>query len=359
MTAQDPAGSDFNPIRTCEIGSCPICGSHGRTAHPSLADRNYGVPGRWQIVRCSQCHSGWLNPAPIPADIARCYVGGYYTHDAPPPPGMGTSKLAAFLRGAVLSVHKGYRHLLPGHPLAPAIGRLATMIPSLRRRATFNMDGLLIPFRPGGRLLEIGCGGGSYLTVMRMLGWSVFGIDPDPVAAKVAAAAADCPVHVGTVEDAPFDPASFDAVVSNHTIEHVYDPKSFVQSAGRLLAAGGLMAVQTPNFDSLGHKLFGDDLFSLDPPRHLCLFTPASLRRLFEDCGLFHKVRIATPTATCRSAVHRRNAVRQTGNFLGQIELGGSARLAELLLPALEACGNKVFRWGEEIRCTAVRRDSR
>lgn len=318
-------------------------------------DRAYGVRGHWQILRCSRCSSGWLNPVPVPDDLPRCYAGAYYTHGASPAPSMGSSELVAFLRATVLSVQKGYRHLQPATPLAPVIGCLAMLIPPVRRRASFNWDGMVLPFRKGGRLLEIGCGGGAYLAVMRMLGWTVWGIEPDPVAAAMAAKTADCPVHTGTVDDAPFEPASFDAIVSNHVIEHVYDPKSFISSAARLLAKDGLIAVQTPNFQSLGHRLFGADLFSLDPPRHLCLFTPASLRRLFEDSGLFSKIRIATPTGASRLALHRRYAVRETGNFLAEINPGGRVRWNELLFRLAEAAGNQVFHWGEEIRCTAVR----
>jgi SAM-dependent methyltransferase len=268
---------------------------------------------------------------------------------------MGSSKLAAFVRAAVLSVEKGYRHLQPATPLAPMIGYLSVLIPLVRRRASFNWGGMVIPFLKGRRLLEIGCGSGSYLAVMRMLGWTVCGIEPDPAAAEVAARIADCQVHIGTIDDAPFEPASFDAVVSNHVIEHVYDPKSFISSAARLLKKDGLMAVQTPNFQSLGHKLFGADLFSLDPPRHLCLFTPASLRRVFENSGLFCRIQITTPATSSRLAIHRRYAVRETGSFLGKINASGRVRWAQLVFRVVEAFGNSVFHWGEEIRCIAIR----
>jgi len=323
--------------------------------HTSIIDRAYGVPGKWQIFRCSDCQSGWLNPVPVPDDLPRCYAGGYYTHEASPPPSMGSSKLISFLRGAVLSVQKGYRHLQPATPVAPAIGRLSLLIPLVRRRASFNLGELVLPFRPGGRLLEIGCGSGSYLTLMRMLGWTVSGIEPDPVAAAVAAKTTGCPIHVGTIDDVSFKPGSFDAIISHHVIEHVSDPKSFVASAARLLAKGGIMAVQTPNFGSLGHRLFGGDTFSLDPPRHLCLFTPASMRQLFEGSGLFRRVRVKTPTGGSRLVIQRHYAVRKTGNFLGNVRPGAPARCAEYLFRAVEASGNHVFHWGEEIYCTAIR----
>jgi 2-polyprenyl-3-methyl-5-hydroxy-6-metoxy-1,4-benzoquinol methylase len=355
MNTQANTAAGDAPFRTHAVPVCPICAHAGGVLHHSITDRAYGVAGRWQTMRCSHCHTGWLNPVPVADDLAACYVGGYYTHDASPAPSMGSSKPIVFMRAAVLSVQKGYRHLQPATQLAPVAGSLLMLIPLVRRRASFNLGDMVMPFRKGGRLLEIGCGSGSYLALMRMLGWTVWGIEPDPVAAEVAAKIAGCDVHIGTIEDAPFEPGSFDAVVSNHVIEHVYDPASFVSSAARLLSKGGLIVVRTPNFQSLGHRFFGADWFSLDPPRHLCLFTPTSLRSLFENSGLLRRVRTTTITAGSRLAIQRRYAVRETGSFLGTIKPSSNARGAELLFRVAEALGNSVFHWGEEIQCTALR----
>src|SRR5260370_11523804 len=201
-------------------------------------------------------------------------------------------------------------------------------------------------FKAGGRLLEIGCGGGGFLSIMRLLGWRVCGTDHDPVAAAVAREVVGCEIHVGTIEDAGFDEGQFDAIVASHVIEHAYDPQSFVSRSGRLLARGGVMTVLTPNFGSLGHKMFGSDWYCLDPPRHLCLFTPKSLQSLFTETGLFRDVQTRTITPASGLAISRRHAVRATGNFLG--DAGNGARPGDLAFRALEAAGNPSFRWGQE-----------
>src|SRR5260370_41191423 len=103
------------------------------------------------------------------------------------------------------------------------------------------------------------------------------------------------------------------------------------------------MAILTPNFGSLGHKLFGSDWYPLDPPRHLCLFTPKSLRNLFTGCGLFQHVRTRTVTRSSGLAISRRRAVRATGSFLG--EAGNGARVGDMAFRALEAAGNPIFDW--------------
>lgn len=354
-TQFDPARPREAAVRSREVSACPVCGSGGRVVHSAVTDRAYGVAGVWQTMECRNCGSGWLNPAPLPEDLAACYVGDYYTHETAAAPTMGSSKAIAFLRGAVLGTQKGYRHLRPAGSMTGAAGLLLALVPPARRRASFQLGDMLLPFRAGGRLLEVGCGGGSYLALMKMLGWQVSGVEPDPVAAEVASRAAGCRVHVGTIDDAPFDAASFDAVVANHVIEHMADPGSFARAAARLLTPGGRVAVKTPNFQSLGHRLFGADLYSIDVPRHLCLFTPGSLRMLFEKTGLFRGVETSTPTGASDLAIHRRYAVRRTGGFLENVELGPAARGAKLLFRAAEACGNPVFHWGEEIQCNAIR----
>lgn len=344
------------PIRTRAVPVCPVCGQDGYVLYQSIVDRWHGVAGPWQTMRCIRCESGWLNPVPVPDDLASCYLASYYTHDDPPPPTMGSSKSIAFLRGAVLSAQKGYRHLQPTTPFVRMIGWLLMLLPPVRWRASFGLGRMLVPFRENCRLLEIGCGDGGYLALMRMLGWDATGLEPDPVAAEVASRSSGCHVHVGMIESAPFEPGSFDAIVSNHVIEHVYDPKAFVSMVARLLSKDGVVVVRTPNFQSLGHRLFGADLYSLDPPRHLCLLTPNSLSDLFRNSGHFRSVKTAPPTRDCRLAIRRRFAVLRTGNFLGEIKSSSGDRCFEFLFRALETFGNFAFHWGEEVECTAIRK---
>src|SRR6266478_4530139 len=256
-------------IRTRPVTQCPVCGSAGRVRHADLRDRAYSVAGSWEIAECIKCATGWLNPAPIPEDLDQCYVGAYYTHERPEIASLGRSPKAELMRRLVLSARKGYTELKPSVPFSSLAGSILARIPSVWSRACYSQEDLMPRFKAGGRLLEIGCGGGGFLSIMQLLGWRVCGVEPDPIAAAVAREIVGCEIHVGTIEDAPFDEEHFDAIVSSHVIEHAYDPPAFVARSGRLLARGGVMTVLTPNFGSLGHKLFGSEWYPLDPPRHL------------------------------------------------------------------------------------------
>lgn len=343
-------------IQTRPVTQCLVCGGSGRALYEDLKDRAYGVSGRWKIAQCLECGSGWLNPAPVPEQLGECYAGSYYTHEIPEPATLGKSRNAVVLRSLMLSTRKGYTTLNPSMPLSKVLGSILARIPPIWSRACFGNKDLLPPFKPGGRLLEIGCGDGRFLSIMQLLGWEVCGVEPDPIAARVAATATGCHIHVGTIENAPFEMGQFDAIISSHVIEHVYDPRSFVAGAARFLAENGIITVLTPNFRSVGHRMFGADWYCLDPPRHMCLFTPKSIKSLFADSGLFRYVRTKTITRASKLAIARQCAVRSTGNFLAGVE--GNFRMTELLFRALALAGNRFMRWGEEIQCVAVRSGS-
>lgn len=307
-------------------------------------------------MRCEGCSAGWLSRVPPPGNMKNYYAGEYYTPNPPPPCYMGSSEIVRFLRSAILSVYKSYGHLQPRSLFSRLVGTAAGAVPAVRRRASFDLGEMAPSFPSGGQLLEIGCDSGAHLALMRMLGWSVYGIEPDPAAARVAAETAGCAVHVGTVEDAILEPESVDAIVCSHVIEHVPHPASFVYTASRFLRKGGVFVVRTPNLQSLGHRLFGPDWFSLDPPRHMVLFTPASMRRLFKHSGVFSSIKLTTTTDGSRLAIHRRYAARKTGSFLGHPRLSMWEQGSGHAFAWLAVLGNAAADWGEEIYCVARKR---
>lgn len=103
-------------------------------------------------------------------------------------------------------------------------------------------------------------------------------------------------LRVGTVEDvAPDD--RFDAVTLNNIIEHVPDPVATLRRSWELLAPGGCLVVLTPNAASLDHPNFGVRWRGLEPPRHLYLFSAASLAEVATRAGAEGAVVRATPRA--------------------------------------------------------------
>lgn len=345
-------------IRTLPSLQCPLCGNAGRIVYEALTDRAYFIPGSWRHLRCMQCDLVWLDPQPISEDLGLCYPGTYYTHDATEeePIGLGRSGLAVKLRGAVLSGKYGYHHYRPPFLGSDTIGRLLAAIPKIRSRATYKWNHALAPWRAGGSVLDIGCGGGDYLRTMSALGWKVFGIEPDALAAAVARRRAGAEIAVGNIGSARLPLRSFDAVVSLHCIEHDADPIAFLTRAAEYLRPGGFLYIQTPNYNSLVRRVFGRDWYALDPPRHLTLFTPASLGRLARKTGLLRSIRVRTISRRGRREAEHVFALKQTGGFHGELRRTVTSSLAIRLLSFMETAGNPFLPIGEEIELMAEAR---
>jgi 2-polyprenyl-3-methyl-5-hydroxy-6-metoxy-1,4-benzoquinol methylase len=148
-------------------------------------------------------------------------------------------------------------------------------------------------------MLDVGCGAGDLALTFARHGWRVAGVEPS-AAAAARAASAGIDVHHGTLDDAPWRGPTFDAIVFNHSLEHVPDPLTTLQQAAALLCDGGMLAVAVPNFGCWQRRLFGSRWFQLDLPRHLQHFDARTLAALLERAGLRP---VATTTASMRPSI--------------------------------------------------------
>jgi SAM-dependent methyltransferase len=150
-----------------------------------------------------------------------------------------------------------------------------------RRILIRHLDGI----EPG-KLLEIGCGDGSFLSLARECGWEVTGVDSDPNAALAAQEKYGITVQVGRFEDCNFPRGYFDLIIMNHVIEHVLDPVQLLCECAAILRKEGSVLLVTPNSAGVGHTVFGRNWRGLEPPRHLHLFSPGVMMRITQGTGL-------------------------------------------------------------------------
>ncbi len=265
---------------------CPICrDSRRQLLHSELVDRVFRVaPGRWTLWNCMGCGSAYLDPRPNVASIHMAY-SNYYTHQAPPlkKPYLELGPLRK-CRRRLLNGYTNYRF---GTRASPA-SSLGILLFLLLRKEREKIDGefrhLPKPIRGKSKLLEVGFGRGTFLEKASSCGWIVFGVDTDE---QVIAAALQRGFNVSRGGIEVFNDLSeeFDAIVMNHVIEHVHNPITVLERCYRLLRPGGSLYIETPNINSIGHRYFGSEWRDLDPPRHLVLFTPNSLRYALEAAG--------------------------------------------------------------------------
>jgi 2-polyprenyl-3-methyl-5-hydroxy-6-metoxy-1,4-benzoquinol methylase len=130
---------------------------------------------------------------------------------------------------------------------------------------------------PKQRVLEVGCGDGRFLSMLKRAGHFGIGLDINELAVRMARSKGS-DVRQATLErfadecDQPFD-----ALCAFQVLEHVCDPCSFVRSALRCLREGGLAIFAVPN----GEGIFSSLDVALDmPPHHMLRWNGAALQYL-------------------------------------------------------------------------------
>ena len=192
-------------------------------------------------------------------------------------------------------------------PIAPA-GSAAWTMPSLYQRSITNscmlntatisgsMDdaGLgqryagsflayverVIPSLHGKRILEIGCGTGYLLSLLRDRGATVVGIEPGPQG-KIGAQRFGVRVVQGFFPE-PEVPGPFDIVIAHAVLEHCAEPMTFLASIRAALAENGHVLLAVPNCEP--YLLAGD--LSCLLHQHWSYFTVDSLQALMARAGL-------------------------------------------------------------------------
>jgi SAM-dependent methyltransferase len=213
---------------------CPACGR--ATAHAFQYAKN-----RCDILRCDACGIGRTEASGFDPN-------SYYTED----------------------------YFAGGHDDGYADYRGAE--PVLRREFARVVD-FIRGYKPGGRLLELGCAYGFFLQEAKRH-FEVAGIE---LAEEPAAHARRSGLDVTSgIADAPTLArlGRFDAIVLLDVIEHLPDPHATLALCTEHLAPGGIIVLTTGDFASPPARLLGSGWRLMTPPQHLWFFTPESMRRL-------------------------------------------------------------------------------
>jgi SAM-dependent methyltransferase len=145
-----------------------------------------------------------------------------------------------------------------------------------------------------GTLFEVGAGFGTFAAVATQSGAfeRVVVIEPTP---EMAAACRSRGVDVveKRIEDVGDEFGSADVMVAFEVIEHLFDPKIFLEQCARLLNSGGLLILSCPNGCGFDIAMLGAKSLAVDA-EHLNLFNPEALSHLLEACG-FEVLDATTP----------------------------------------------------------------
>lgn len=140
---------------------------------------------------------------------------------------------------------------------------------------------VLTKFIAGGKLLDVGCATGDFLSVAQKH-YSVEGLELSQWSSEIAKKRG-FKIHTCTINELPPD-AKFDIVTLWGVIEHFESPKAEIEKISSVLKPGGYVCLWTGNIDSWLARLLGKNWWYIQG-QHIQFFSKKSLNRLFSDTG--------------------------------------------------------------------------
>jgi len=245
----------LNGVATAE-NACGACGSREMLTLFHGTDRLYRTTEKsFLVVECQRCRLIRLYPKPTPEELATYYPSNYWHNDE---------------GGKITAIEEFYRRLVSLDHVRFLEGAIAGA--------------------GGGLVMDVGCGGGLLLRMLRERGYQVLGLDFSLDAASIAWGQNGVPTYCGTLTQAPLRDESVGVLSMFHVLEHLYKPEEYLAVAHRLLKPGGRLLVQVPNAASWQFLMFGENWNGIDVPRHLHNFRLSDLTVLLDRCG-FETVR--------------------------------------------------------------------
>lgn len=138
---------------------------------------------------------------------------------------------------------------------------------------------------PGNRLLEVGCGDGSFLLAARDVGFRPTGLEAHPDRAARTAATTGLPVVSALIEERPQFDQPFDVVFHVDLLSHFDDPAESLRSMAGELAPGGALVFEVGVFGGLApawYRWVG----GVGLPWHRWLYSEAAVTALVASAGL-------------------------------------------------------------------------
>jgi len=227
----------------CGARNDVVVGTRDRDGHPL------------QTVLCRDCGLVWTNPRPTAADMNAYYETTYradYKGQTSAPP---LRKIVRGLLGA-----------------ADRRRMLRLLLRKAPRDGTSNNPPTMI---------DVGCGAGELIYLMRRDGVEASGIEPGIEFAGFAQTVLRVPVQTAAVEAATVPAASQDLVTMFHALEHVPDPRALLTTVRSWLKRGGQLVVEVPNIAARVQAPSHQYHYA-----HLYHFTGSTLGALGEAAGL-------------------------------------------------------------------------
>lgn len=201
----------------------------------------------WKIVQCKNCGFVYVNPRPD-----ENYLKQHYQSYLP----AGQNKI------------DNWKHMMSG-----IFSKSLDIISALSCVKS-------------GRLLDIGCGYGSFLQIAMGREWKVSGIDLSEKAVLYARSKG-LDVSNKDLFEMAYQDEEFDVVTMFYVLEHLLNPVKYLQEVYRILKPHGLLLIRIPHttpiikilrIANIPNRLY-------DAPSHLSDFSPNTIKRTLKKVG--------------------------------------------------------------------------
>lgn len=246
-TVGDPLhqGAPTHEDTLFDVERCFLCGCEER--HECFREDPY------RVVRCRACGLVYVTPRRDPDRLAEIYQTAYW--------------------------HS---------PEAKTFGYTDYRKDAELYRRTYRRRYKLIErhFAKPGRVLDVGCAAGFFLSVMKEKGWSTQGVEVSDYIAQFGRTQYGLDVFSGKLEDAGLEPESFDLITFWDVVEHLPDPVPVLEQARKLLKPDGRLILETQNVRSLFARVLGRRWQHYKHHEHLYHFDRATVDALVSKASL-------------------------------------------------------------------------
>jgi len=276
-----------------EYVRCNLCDADNTQLLFVGKDRLFKKAGLFNVVKCKECGLIYLNPRPTQKSISYYYPPDYDPYkkigfDNVGIMGKGKGRYARIKNWIKKTILEGYYSYsfddnFKSEKKSKSLFKEILVSPFLSKYREMYYG--TIPFFDRGKVLDIGCGSGSYLAWLKELGWEPYGVEIDEDCVKFAREEYGIDTFCGDLSEANFPDGFFDCITMWHFLEHSPHPLETLRESNRILKRDGLVVICVPNIDSLEAKLLREWSILFDVPRHLYDFSSHTLKRLLNKAG--------------------------------------------------------------------------
>ena len=237
---------------------CPVCGSKEWT-------KRYKIDS-WAIEECNTCGFAKIDPMPVRENRAECY-------------------------SAEKVVERNVKQKNSLQKLSRFFKKLFSKLTKRDKSAIFyNKLRRYLP--PKSRILDIGCGDGSFICKAKE-DFACSGIEISEYLASLARKRPGINVVSGNFLNMEFNRGEYDGVTLISLLEHLDDPLQAMKKCFEFLRPDGVLLLKTVNYSCLNRKVKKAGWTGFRPPDHVIYFNPSNLELLLKKVG-FKKIKISS-----------------------------------------------------------------